>query len=486
MSTSKPVRVRFAPSPTGELHLGGARTALYNYLFARQHGGAMVLRIEDTDQKRYVSGAMDRFLEDLAWLGIVIDEGPDQGGEYGPYIQSERVGRYRSAAHALVASGHAYYELGTGEGGIREDDEYRRGRNVYRGATRDADQGALKREIDKGAPFVVRLKVLSVGNIEVHDLVRGSVTFNLATVDDAVLLKSDGLPTYHLAAVIDDHEMAISHVFRSEEWLPSTPKHLLLYQALGWMPPQFAHLPLLLAHDGKKLSKRMHGPAVWVRTYRDQGYIPEAFVNYLALLGWNPGGDEEFFSLDQLVTRFSLEHVHKAGAKFDQDKLDAFQRHWVSRLNVEDLAGRLQPFLGTAIHPDLLHRMIVVTQPRLGRLSEFQAAIQFFLVLPDYDPRILVFRKSTREQTKAGLVAARSSLGQCASTTWHDTNELKHVLEHAVAASGLGNADLFWPVRVALTGQERSPSPSECLWVLGQEESLSRLGQAIRLLDEAR
>ncbi len=474
-----PVRVRFAPSPTGELHLGGARTALYNYLLAKQTGGTMVLRIEDTDQKRYVEGSMDRFMDDLAWLGINVDEGPEQGGPYAPYIQSERAERHREVAHELVARGAAYYEFGgSADGGARTDDEYRSGRTAYRGSARDADPADAKPRIDAGEPFVVRLKVPLKGSVTVSDLVRGEVSFDLASVDDAVLLKSDGMATYHLAAMVDDHDMAITHVLRSEEWLPSTPKHLLVFQAMAWEPPQFAHLPLLLADDRKKLSKRLHGAAVWIRTYRDEGYLPAALVNYLALLGWNPGGNDELFDRAGLVERFSLERVHKAGAAVDPVKLDAFQRHYVQALPTEELIAVVRPFAPDGIDDALLGRLAAVAQGRLGKLSGFAEQVGYFLELPALDPSLLVFKKSTPEATARGLAAALERLRAADNNTWQEESLLAELLDQVVADHRLANGDVFWPVRVALTGQERSPSPAECLWVLGRAESLRRLEAA--------
>lgn len=476
---NKQVRVRFAPSPTGELHLGGARTALYDFLFARKLGGSVVLRIEDTDQKRYVEGSMDRFMDDLAWLGINFDESPALGGPYAPYIQSERSQRHREIATELVKRGAAYYEFGgDANGGARDDEEYRAGRDVYRGKDRDLLLAEALERVKAGESYVVRLKVPSSGTIKVSDLVRGDVLFDLATVDDAVLLKSDGMATYHLAAMVDDHEMAISHVFRSEEWLPSTPKHILIYQAMEWQLPQFAHLPLLLAQDGKKLSKRVHGAAVWIRTYRDEGYLPEALINYLALLGWNPGGNDELFTIGQLIELFSIERVHKAGAKVDLIKLDAFQRHHIQQLPIEDLIVKLQPFVKDELDAPLLMRLATVARSRLGKLSEFSELVAYFLALPDYEAGLLVFRKSTPDATQIGLKSAIEKLTLLGDQVWLDESLLARSLDEVVAERGLSNGDVFWPVRFALTGQERSPSPAECLWVLGKEESLRRLAAA--------
>lgn len=503
----KPVRVRLAPSPTGELHLGTARTALYNYFFARKLGGALILRVEDTDQKRFVPGSMDRFIEDLAWLGVTFDEGPTQGGPFGPYIQSERSERHRQVAHELVTKGAAYYEFGSAAGGgAKDDNEYRAGRVAYRSPERAADQVAAKARVDAGESYVVRLKVPDSGSIVLDDAVRGRVEFDLATVDDAVLLKSDGMGTYHLAGIVDDHDMEITHIFRSEEWLPSTPKHLLVFQAMGWEAPQYVHLSFILADDGKKLSKRIHGEVVWLRTYRDKGYLPEAMINYLVLLGWSVGGNREFFTAAELIDEFSLERAHKAGAKFDVEKLNAFQQHYVRELTDDELLERIKDFAARtrslpdgqagfdsqslrrpaddlgALDDNLLRKLVTITKDRMVTLSDFADLIRPFIAISDYDPALLVFRKSDKALTSKGLAAAKEQLEANGDETWQSEELLSQLLDRVVASGEFSNGDVFWPVRVALTGLERSPSPAECLWVLGKEESLRRLSRASELL----
>ncbi len=473
-TASKPVRVRFAPSPTGELHLGGARTALYEYLSAKHYGGQVFLRIEDTDQKRFVPGSMDRFMDDLAWLGIEFD------GE--PVIQSSRAERHREIAHELVKRGAAYYEPSTEvvHGEKRSDDEYRGGRTVYRGHDRDLTG-------QPAGSFVVRLKIPE-GSIAVEDAVRGRVEFDLATIDDAVLLKSDGMGTYHLAAMVDDHDMEISHIMRTEEWLPSTPKHLLIFQAMEWAPPVFAHLPLILAPDGKKLSKRIHGEAVWISTYRKRGYLPEALTNYLALLGWNPGGDRELMSMAELIEAFSLDRVHKAGAKFDEEKLAAFQSHYVRSLSDDELVKQVTNYVeatGETIKDgENFTRTLTVLKDRITTFDEVCQLAEPFIPGREltYDSTLLVFKKSTQITTVKGLAAARDQLAQAGDETWHREESLAQLLERVVDSAGLSNGDVFWPVRVALTGQERSPSPAECLWVLDKDESLKRLDAALAKL----
>ncbi|MBI4185511.1 glutamate--tRNA ligase [Candidatus Berkelbacteria bacterium] len=482
MSNEQAVRVRFAPSPTGELHLGSARTALYAYLLARHSGGTMILRIEDTDLQRFVPGSMDRFLADLQWLGIEIDEGP--------YIQSQRANRHREIALELVANGAAYYEFDSkAGGGAPTDDEYRSGRAAYRSPERDADQVAAKVRADAGEPFVIRLKIPKTGSVVIKDAVRGRIEFDLETVDDAVLLKSDGMGTYHLAATVDDHDMEISHVLRAEEWLPSTPKHVLLFQAMGWTVPQYVHLSFILANDGKKLSKRMHGDAVWISSYRKRGYLSEALTNYLALLGWNPGGDKELLSRLELIEAFSLERLHKAGAKFDEDKLRAFQSYYVRSFSDEELIRRINEFVRTSgavvANQEHFNRAISVLKDRITTFDEVWTLTQPFQ--PDYeltyDAHLLIFRKSNHKQTISGLAAASEQLSRVDDATWQSEELLSQVLDRVVATNVLENGDVFWPVRVALTGLERSPAPAECLWVLGKDESLRRMKRALEMLE---
>jgi len=469
-----PIRLRFAPSPTGELHLGSARTALYNFLFARNQHGHLILRVEDTDQTRFVPGSMDRFIEDLRWLGITFDEGP--------IIQSDHADRHREIAHELVLRGAAYYDFSSQAGvGARSEDEYRSGRGVYRSPDRTLELADAKRRVDSGEPFVIRLKVPDSGTIAFDDLVRGRIEFDFSTVDDTVLLKSDGMATYHLAAMVDDHDMQITHVMRSEEWLPSTPKHLFLIQSMGWGAPKFAHLSFILAPDGKKLSKRLHGETVWVGTYRKRGYLPTAIINYIALLGWNPGQDREFMTESELIESFSLERLHKAGAIFDQAKLDAFQRHYVQQLSVEDLSDQLRTYFSDqqleVPERELFDRMVMVIHDRLGAFEEFSAVAAPFMTLAEYDSSMLVFKKSTPENTRAGLAAAVEVVTKLDEAAWTNHDALQAALASTVTDNRT-NGDVFWPVRVALTGLLQSPSPVDCLWVLGRAESLRRLAVA--------
>ena len=343
------VRVRFAPSPTGFLHIGSLRTALYNYLFAKHHGGTCILRIEDTDRTRLVEGAIEEQIASLAWAGVVFDEGPHVGGNHGPYVQSERFDLYRTYGMQLVTNGSAYYAFDTSE----ELDAMRQ-RQQAAGIAPKYDRSSMRNQytlgeqetarlLGEGAPHVIRLKVPLTADVRFHDEIRGDVVVNGREIDDQILLKSDGFPTYHLANVVDDHLMEITHVIRAEEWLPSTPKHVLLYEAFGWTPPTFAHVPLLLNPDSSKMSKR-HGD-VMVRDFAAKGYFPDALVNFVALCGWHPGGDNEKFSMQELIDVFSLERVNKAGAVFDYKKLEWMNGEYLKSRDPEVLAAALMPTL---------------------------------------------------------------------------------------------------------------------------------------------
>ena len=376
------VRVRFAPSPTGFLHVGGLRTALYNYLFARHNNGVFVLRIEDTDRTRYVEGAVENLITTLRWAGLDYDEGPDRPGPAGPYVQSERLALYREHADRLLAEGRAYYAFDTPEEleAMRKEQERLRKeqerlrippKNDRRALTLTPDE--VRRKLDAGEPAVLRLKVPEAETIAFDDVIRGRVEFSSDRIDDQVLLKSDGYPTYHLANVVDDHTMGISHIIRGEEWLSSTPKHVLLYRYFGWEPPVFAHLPLLLNPDRSKLSKRQGDVAV--EDYRAKGYLPEALVNFVALLGWNPGDERELFTLEELVKEFTLARVGKSGAVFNLDKLNWTNTQYVRRMSAGELMELLLPVLAQAgMSPGsdaYLRSAIDLMRDRVERVEDF-------------------------------------------------------------------------------------------------------------------
>jgi len=418
------IRVRFAPSPTGPLHIGGVRTALYNYLFARKNGGKLILRIEDTDQTRFVEGAEEYIIEAFKWCGIEFDEGVTKGGNYGPYTQSERKEIYKQYAEQLIASGNAYYAFDTSEelAAKRASFEAEKRTFTYNASERLNMGNSLslpKEEVDKliksGTPFVIRFKMPEKEVVEMNDLIRGKVEVNTAVLDDKILFKSDGMPTYHLANIIDDHLMEISHVIRGEEWLPSLPLHVLLYRAFGWTEPQFAHLPLLLKPDGNgKLSKRDGDrlgfpvfPLQWKdpktgelsRGYREDGYFPEAFVNMLALLGWNPGDERELFSMEELIEAFTIERVNKSGAKFDAEKAKWFNHQYLIQKSNNELAELISPILkkkGYNSSEEKLKNIISLVKDRMGFVSDFWNQACFFFEQPiEYNPKVVKKRWKT-------------------------------------------------------------------------------------------
>ncbi len=493
--TNSTIRTRFAPSPTGYLHIGGLRTALYDYLFARHSGGKFLLRIEDTDQKRAVEGAVESLIKTLRWAGLDYDEGPVVGGEHEPYVQSERTELYRKYADELLEKGAAYRCFCTSE----RLDEMRKGQEAKHLAPK-YDRKCLKlsqSEIDKllavDTPFVIRQKIPETGEVKWNDLVRGEVSFKCDTVDDQVLLKSDGFPTYHLANVVDDHDMKISHVIRGEEWLSSTPKHILLYQALGWTPPEFAHLPLLLNKDRSKLSKRQGDVAV--EDYIAKGYLPEAIINFIALLGWHPGSNEtqEIFSLQELIEKFSLSKVHKAGAVFDLEKLDWINWQWRRRKfdeqpgeKTEKLLKLCEEFLPEEFKEDkdfLKRCLLTVEEKAIKSPREVEQNIKFYFNEPGkIDPALIANPKMKvdAEIAKKALDAVIKSLENFGD--FGNPDAIKEHLLKVVAELGLKNGQVFWPARVALTSEQFSPGVFEVLYALGKEKALLRLKNALKNL----
>ena len=361
------MRLRFAPSPTGAIHIGSVRTILYNYLFARQRGGVLILRVEDTDQDRLVAGAIESIYDGLHWVGISWDEGPHEGGPHAPYVQSERLPLYQRHAQELIDKDAAYYCFCSKErlAVLRAEQEARHELTRYDRHCRfiPAEEAA---ERAKNEPHVIRLKVPDEGTLAIEDLVHGHIEWQANTIEDQVILKSDGFPTYHLAVVIDDHEMGITHIMRGEEWIASVPKHLLIYRAFGWEAPPMAHFPSVLGPDGKRLSKR-HGSTA-VSQFRDDGYLPEALINYLALLGWSPGTEEEIFSMDDLVRVWKVEQVQSAGGKWDKERLDYFNGVWIRKLSLDELVRRLEPFVPAEWDRAVLKKIAPHIQERMKTL----------------------------------------------------------------------------------------------------------------------
>ena len=477
------------------LHVGGLRTALFNYLLAKQAGGAFILRVEDTDQERSVEGAVENILETLQWAGLNPDEGvtPEgEKGDKGPYVQSKRLDLYKEYAQKLLSSGHAYYAFDTTEDLDRMREEEQKAGNpapkydlsvrmrMSNSLTMGEEDTAAK--ILAGNPYVIRLKIPENQTITANDEIRGKVEFKSHTVDDAVLLKSDGFPTYHLANVVDDHLMEIDLVLRGEEWLPSLPKHLLLYEAFGWGAPKFAHVPLLLNPGGGKLSKRQGD--VSASDFIEKGYLPEAMINFLALLGWNPGSTDELFSLEELIEKFSLERVQKGGAVFDTEKLDWLQGQWMRRMPIEEFADRILTIVKEK-YPDAsgdtdFSTKAALIQERITFFHEAPEMLSFFYEDPKFDMDLIANKKQkvTPEMVPEVLPLIIGSLDGIQE--WN-AETLKDTLFALAEEKGYKNGQLLWPLRAILTGLPYSPGAFEVAKVLGKEETINRLKKAQEL-----
>jgi glutamyl-tRNA synthetase len=473
------VRLRFAPSPTGALHIGSVRTTVYNYLFARQRNGTMILRVEDTDQDRLAAGAIDSIYDGLHWLGISWDEGPQEGGPHAPYVQSERLPLYRRHAQELIEKRAAYYCFCSKErlAALRAEQEARREPTRYDRHCRNIppDEAA---ERAKTEPHVIRLKAPDEGTLAIDDLVHGHIEWQADTIEDQVLLKSDGFPTYHLAVVIDDHVMEITHIMRGDEWVASVPKHLLIYGAFGWDVPPMAHVPSVLGPDGKKLSKR-HGSTA-VSQFRDDGYLPEALINYLALVGWSPGTEDEVFSMDDLIRVWKIEQVQSAGGKWDKERLDYFNGVWIRKLSVDELVRRLEPFVPAEWDRTILTRITPHIQERMKTLKDAKDQIRF-LFTDDigYETKLLIPKKSDRASTAEALVRARAVLTEIEPFT---SAGIRPRLEALAEELAWPRRDLNGTIRMAITGREVGPPLYESLEVLGKGKSLKRIEMAQDLL----
>ena len=503
MANEKKVRVRFAPSPTGGLHLGGVRTALFNYLFAKKNKGAFVLRIEDTDQSRFVEGAEEYINSCLAWCGIEPDESPSKGGDYGPYRQSERKSSYREYAEQLVKNGFAYYSFDTPEElenqrklvpNFKYSHENRLGlRNSL-----TLSEEEVSELLAAQAPHVIRLKVIPGEHISFHDMIRGTVSFESSLVDDKVLLKADGMPTYHLAVVVDDYKMEISHVFRGEEWLPSAPIHILLWEYLGWGKemPEWVHLPLILKPDGNgKLSKRdgerlgfpvfamnwkdsTHGELV--KGFREMGFLPEAFINMLALLGWNAGTEQEIFTKEELTEAFSLDRVSKGGAKFDFEKAKWFNHEWIKRMTAEELIPHISPVLAhhgvIGTDHQYLIKVIDLVKDRLTFIEEFWEHSSFFFKKPETYDVDSVRSKWNEDKTNFFTNIISQLRGY---EPWSAQN-LEVFYKLAVEGSGMKVGELMLPLRIMLVGGKFGPHVFDIAAVLGKEESIERIENGLK------
>lgn len=503
--TQRKVRVRFAPSPTGALHIGGVRTALYNYLFAKQHGGDLILRIEDTDSQRFVPGAEAYIIEALTWLGIHFDEGVGFGGNYGPYRQSERRDIYKKYVDQLLASGHAYIAFDT----PAELEEKRKAiQNFqYDASTRMQMRNSLtlsedetKTLIESGHQYVVRVKIEPNEDIHVNDLIRGEVVINSSILDDKVLYKSvDQLPTYHLANIVDDHLMEVSHVIRGEEWLPSAPLHVLLYRYFGWEEtmPQFAHLSLLLKPEGNgKLSKRdgdrlgfpvfpleWHDPKTGDVSsgYRESGYLPEAVVNFLALLGWNPGNDQEVMSMDELIKAFDLRHCSKSGAKFDYEKGKWFNHQYIQKKDNKEIAALFMPILkahGVDTEPAYVEKVVGMMKDRVSFIKDLWDVASFFFVAPtEYDEKTR--KKRWKEDSAAQLTEFIEVLREHEP---FDIESTENAAKAWIESKGYHLGNIMNAARLALVGEGKGPHIFDITEALGKEESIRRIQRAIEVL----
>ena len=504
------VRVRFAPSPTGGLHIGGIRTALFNYLFAKKTGGVFILRIEDTDQSRYVDGAENYIKQSLEWAGLVPDEDPWSGGEYAPYRQSERKDTYKQYADKLLASGHAYYAFDT----LTELDEMREKLKAtktvnqqYNSVTRLTMKNSLtlseedvSSRIDSGDPYVIRLKINPKDEIRIQDMVRGWVKVQASTLDDKVIMKSDGLPTYHLANVVDDHLMKITHVIRGEEWLPSAPTHVLLYKFLGWEEsmPQFAHLPLILKPDGNgKLSKRAADklgfpifPLNWEdqeskelsQGFKEAGFLPDSLINFLSFLGWNPGSEQELFSMEELIQAFSIEKVNKAGTKFDLDKLRWYNQQYLKRTSNKQLAQDYMQAVNEKGHsctPAMADRIIDLFKERVTFSHEIPEASGFLFAQPtSFNEKVI--RKRLNDNSIEGLNLFVIAL---LSAETQDAEGLKSLYSDTLNAAEINPGSVMQLLRVVISGQAGGPDLMEIISIMGSKQAANRILSSLKRIE---
>jgi len=507
MEGTREIRVRFAPSPTGPLHIGGVRTALYNYLFARKHQGRFILRIEDTDQGRFVPGAEDYIIESLHWIGLHFDEGIREGGPYAPYRQSDRQAIYRDYAEQLVASGKAYLAFDTpeeleqmrrrleSEKAINTSYGYLSRMSMTNSLTLPATE--VRQRVNDGQPYVIRFMIPSGQEVRVYDLIRDWVIVHSSTLDDKVLFKSDGMPTYHLANVVDDHLMKVTHVIRGEEWLPSLPLHALLYRAFGWKEPEFAHLPLLLKPDGKgKLSKRDGDrlgfpvfPLQWKDPftgevssgYRESGYFPEAFVNMLAFLGWNPGTEQELFSMDELIEAFSIERVGKSGSRFDPEKAKWYNRQYLQQRPVEELVNQFRPVLaekGVRADDSRIRKVVEMVRERVDFVKDMWDQSWFFFKAPEsYDQEVV--RKRWKQETPAIMTEAATLLKDLEPFT---SSALEARLKDWIEQKGYGTGQVMNALRLCLVGAGIGPHLTEIMETIGKAETVRRIITGVEAL----
>lgn len=477
-------RVRFAPSPTGYLHVGGLRTALYNFLFARNQNGKFVLRIEDTDRTRYVEGAVENLINALEWVGLQFDEGPVKGGEYGPYMQSERLDIYKKYAGELIEKKKAYYCFCTSErlSALRDEQQKQGLQPKYDKHCLNLTQQEIEERLKNGDQYVIRMNIEPGQKIAFDDIVRGRVEFDSTIIDDQVLIKSDGYPTYHLANVVDDHLMKITHVIRGEEWLSSTPKHVLLYDFFGWEKPAFSHLPLLLNPDRSKLSKRQGDVAV--EDYRAKGYLKEALLNFVALLGWNAGDDQEYYDLNEMIGKFSLERVNKSGAVFNIEKLNWLNAEHLRKKPASEILGMLREelaksnFNGNVYSDDYLLMVIDAMRERVTFVKDYIEKSPYFFEAPvDYDQDVL--KKRWKEDSARNLEVLAEEYSKLQNPAKED---FELVLKQTAEKLNAGTGKLIHPVRLAVSGVGGGPGLYEILYIIGKDETIARLKKAVETI----
>ena len=502
---TKNVRVRFAPSPTGPLHIGGVRTALFNYLFAKKHNGTFILRIEDTDQNRYVEGAEQYIIDALNWCGMPFDEGPNKNETFGPYRQSERKDVYRGYADKLIASGNAYYAFDTADtlDFHRKDHEAKGKTFIYNWHNRLKLSNSLslnaektQAKLDAGEDYVIRFKSPQDETLHLKDIIRGDIKIDTNVLDDKVLFKSDGMPTYHLANIVDDHLMEISHVIRGEEWLPSLALHYQLYQAFGWETPEFGHLPLILKPTGKgKLSKRDGDklgfpvfPLEWTdpktsdvsRGYKEDGYFPEAMVNFLAFLGWNPGTEQEIFNLAELIAAFDLKKVNKSGARFDPDKIKWFNHHYMQEQNNYELAEAFKIKHSELAETDInyIEMVVALIKERATFVSDFWDLSHFFFTAPtSYDEK--ASKKAFKEGTKEILSELVSIINNIEDFS---VENMQTDIKGWITSNEIGFGKVMMPLRLALVGALQGPDVFDIMFMIGKEETVKRIEKVVNIL----
>jgi len=485
------IRLRFAPSPTGYLHIGSLRTVLFDYFAAKTLGGEFILRIEDTDQKREVPGAVENLIDVLNKFDIKFDEGPHIGGNYGPYTQSERLDIYKKYADKILDLDGAYPCFCTAEclEKMRSDQQAKKLPPRYDRACRDLTKKEIEEKIKNGEKFVIRQKIPLTGEITVHDEIKGGIKFKISDLDDHVLIKSNGVPTYQFASVVDDHEMEISHVLRGDEWISSFPKNILLYESFGWKPPKFIHLPLVLDKKGGKLSKR--GNDVAVEDYLLKGYLPEALINFCILLGWHPKNDEEILTVERLLKEFNIYDMGTSPAVFDVEKLDFFNGFHIRQKPLDKLVELCKPYLAENLAKttddikqtaEFVKNVVRLEQERLKKLSEIGELTEFFFSNNlDYPAEMLVWKKMDKEKTKVNLKKIYELLEKIPDENW--TNDsIEEDIKSYIEAKNERAGEYLWPLRAALTGREASPSPFDVDEVLGKSNSLKRIKEAVKKL----